>query len=164
MKTMTKLTEEQQADIVDNYLSGLEQGDAFNIPTDVDDSELVGIMKLAKDLRVENNPAVASDRLLSGFKRKNKHRLLWKLLIPLPIMGAALLAILMLTLQQPANTVHLSDNDISNVETQLAEVQALDLELEVTLADLDTTLSEVDEILADDSFADIEAAINDSAL
>lgn len=164
MKTMTKLTEEQQADIVDNYLSGLEQGDAFNIPTDIDDSELVEIMKLAKDLRVENNPGVPSDRLLSGFTRKNKHRLVWKLLIPLPIMGAALLVVLMLTLQQPANTVHLSDNDINDVETQLAEVQALDQELEVTLADLDTTLSEVDEILADDSFTDIEAAINDSAL
>ncbi len=157
------LTEQQQAEILEEYLAGLEQGDGFNIPKNLDDPETVSLMKLGKHLRVHNSSSVPSESLLNSFP-KQKRSPLWKLLIPLPLMGAALLGILMITLQQPATTVHLSSADVNDVETKLAEVEQLDQDLQVTINDLDATLTEVDQILADDSFADIEATINDSAL
>lgn len=160
---MTKLTEQEQADILERYLSGLEKGDAFNIPKNLDDTELVELMKFGKELRVANTTAAPSEELLQGIPQQ-KRTSVWKLLIPLPVMGAALLAILFITMKQPANTVQLSADDIQGVETELAQIDQLDQELELTLAELDSTLTEVDEILADDSFTDIEAAILEAEL
>lgn len=160
---MTKLTEQEQAEILEDYLSGLEKGDAFNIPKDVDDAEIVALMKFGKELRVSQTISTPSEALLNGYTKQRRYNIL-KLLIPLPIVGVALSAILFVTMKQPATTVRLSAGDIQNVETELAQIEQLNADLEVVLADLDTTITEVDEILADDSFTDIEAAVLEAQL
>lgn len=175
-----KRTEQQSAELLEQYLSSLEAGKAFVVPKNINskDTELIQLMRLGKELRIVGEPIEPSQELLNAYSEnlvemitpQKVRRFSWHWLLPLPLVGAAVAFTLWLsnpqTSQQTlqvsqdtgttANTARTLTSESNTNTTSLAEFSNLGEELTALATETQEHFTEVEQVYEDTTYNDEE--------
>ncbi len=158
------MTEEHKAKLVEEYLNALKRGEAFDIPSEIEnDPELLEMIQFSKLLHVSANPVIMPKRL-EQMTQPDKVKKRWRtLVLPLPVIAAAFIAIVLITSKPQEPDAQLT-HTTNTLDTELAVLNDLDTELAQSISDMDATLAELDELLSDESYNNIDLALSEAEL
>lgn len=170
MKPITPINEEHQAELLEHYLSGLDNGDAFSIPKEVNDpeldAELIELMKFSKDVKVAAQPAILPAILPAEFSQRKRHWLWW--LTPVPVIGIGATLSVMFYMSQSTNQLNsgvpLSDAEKNLVVQELALIDEIDADVSASLNDYDTFIADTETLIDEQSYDDLQTLFDVSEL